>query len=418
MASILPGSADSISFSRNRFKSMQGNVNMISRWSAGPRERVLRPILLLGLIVVTGACGTRTAPAPVPVPRDTATAAAERAEAEARERERERREAEAAEAAERAAEARAAAEARERAEAEAEARERAEAAAARDRAEREARERAAEEKADAAGAPPAPLPGAVLPARRIVAFYGNPQSERMGILGELPPDQLLAKLRAEVRAWERADPRTPVVPALHMIAVMAAGDPGPDGMYRVRMPARVIERVIALAERANAIVFLDIQTGRSTVQAELPRLLPYLQRPNVHLALDPEWSMGADELPGKKIGSMPTSAINYAVDQLARIVEEHDLPPKVLVVHRFTRNMVRNPSAITDDARVQVVLNMDGWGAPTLKRSTYRSFVAPVGEVYKGFKLFYKNDTREGSRLMTPEEVLRLTPPPIYIQYQ
>ena len=416
MASILPGSADSISFSRNRFKSMQGNVNMTSRWSAEARKQVLRPILLLGLIVVTGACGARTAPAPVPVPRDTATAAAERAEAEARERERERREAEAAEAAERAAEARAEAEAR--AKAEAAARERAEEAAARERAEREARERAAEEKADAAGAPPAPLPGAVLPARRIVAFYGNPQSERMGILGELPPDQLLAKLRAEVRAWERADPGTPVVPALHMIAVMAAGDPGPDGMYRVRMPARVIERVISLAERANAIVFLDIQTGRSTVQAELPRLLPYLQRPNVHLALDPEWSMGADELPGKKIGSMPTSAINYAVEQLARIVDEHDLPPKVLVVHRFTRNMVRNPSAITDDARVQVVLNMDGWGAPTLKRSTYRSFVAPVGEVYKGFKLFYKNDTREGSRLMTPEEVLRLTPAPVYIQYQ
>ncbi|MGH7445429.1 MAG: hypothetical protein ACREKM_11150, partial [Longimicrobiales bacterium] len=238
-------------------------------------------------------------------------------------------------------------------------------------------------------------------------------------LGELPPDQMLARLRQEVRAWEAADPATPVVPALHMIVTMAAGAPGPDSLHLVRMPSRVIERIIALADRANALVFLDIQPSRSTVQAELPRLLPYLQRPNVHLALDPEWNMGPEGVPGKRIGSMDASTINYAIAQLAQLVEEHDLPPKVLVVHRFTRDMVRNASAIKEDPRVQVVLNMDGWGAPSLKRSSYRSFVAPVDDVYKGFKLFYKNDLRgEGGRLMTPEEVLQLTPAPVYIQYQ
>jgi hypothetical protein len=259
----------------------------------------------------------------------------------------------------------------------------------------------------------------VLPRRRIVAFYGNPQSERMGILGELPPDQMLAQLEREVAAWQAADPATPVMPALHMIAVMAAGDPGPDGKYRVRMPSRVIDRVIALADRAGALVFLDIQPARSTVQAELPRLLPYLERPNVHLALDPEWAMGAEGIPAHRIGSMDAATINYAVRELAKLVDQHDLPPKVLVVHRFTEGMVRDADAIvTDDPRVQVVLNMDGWGAPTLKRASYRSFVAPVDDVFKGFKLFYKNDRRNGSRMMTPEEVLQLKPAPIYIQYQ
>jgi len=34
---------------------------------------------------------------------------------------------------------------------------------------------------------PAPLPGSLLPEHRIVAFYGNPKSTRMGILGQLPP---------------------------------------------------------------------------------------------------------------------------------------------------------------------------------------------------------------------------------------
>ena len=37
-------------------------------------------------------------------------------------------------------------------------------------------------------------PGSILPAKRIVAFYGNPLSKQMGILGEIPYDQMLAKL--------------------------------------------------------------------------------------------------------------------------------------------------------------------------------------------------------------------------------
>ncbi|MEO6149766.1 MAG: hypothetical protein ABIN95_08890, partial [Mucilaginibacter sp.] len=81
-----------------------------------------------------------------------------------------------------------------------------------------------------------PLPGAVLPFKRVVAFYGNLFSKKMGILGEIPSDQMLAKLKGEAKAWERADPKTPVVPALHYIAVVAQGDGGKDGKYRYRMP--------------------------------------------------------------------------------------------------------------------------------------------------------------------------------------
>jgi len=154
------------------------------------------------------------------------------------------------------------------------------------------------------------------------------------------------------------------------------------------------------------------------VQAELPRLLPYLQRPEVHLALDPEWAMGAAGVPGRTIGSLDARTINYAIDELAKLVDAHGLPPKILIVHRFTRDMVRNVSAVKQDPRVQVVLHMDGWGPPTLKISSYRNFVAPVEGVFKGFKLFYRNDRRDGSRLMTPEEILQLSPPPLYIQYQ
>ncbi|MGH7481553.1 MAG: hypothetical protein ACRELV_05315, partial [Longimicrobiales bacterium] len=265
---------------------------------------------------------------------------------------------------------------------------------------------------------PPPLPDAILPRRRIIAFYGNPRSTRMGILGELPPAEMLAQLDREVRRWEAADPRTPVVPALHLIAVMAAADPGPAGKYRVRMPDRVIEEVLSWAERRDALVFLDIQPGRSTVAEELPGLLEYLKLPNVHLALDPEWSMKRGGLPGKRIGTMDASDVNHAIEVLAELVEEHDLPPKVLVVHRFTQGMLTNAEDIEFEPRVQVVINMDGWGPPATKRSSYRHWVGSVPVQYTGFKLFYKNDTRGDSRLMTPEEILELVPEPVYIQYQ
>jgi hypothetical protein len=278
--------------------------------------------------------------------------------------------------------------------------------------------------ASAAPAEPLPvpvvpvLPGAVLPAERIVAFYGNPASTRMGILGELPPDEMLEQLDREVAAWRAADPFTPVRPALHLITVMAAGDPGPDSLYRIRQPDRRIRQVMEWAERRDALVFLDIQPGRSTVQAELPRLERWLTEPHVHLALDPEWAMGPEGVPGRRIGSMSAHEVNYAVAFLARIVEEHRLPPKILVVHRFTQNMIRNARDIRLDPRVQVVIHMDGWGPPAQKIRTYRDFVAPEAEQFTGFKLFYHNDRRGGSRLLTPAEILELRPVPFYIQYQ
>jgi hypothetical protein len=253
---------------------------------------------------------------------------------------------------------------------------------------------------------------------RIVAFYGNPRARDMGILGELPPEEMLAKLDEEVSAWQAADPSMIVRPALHMIAVMATGHPGADGKYRLRLPTDAIDQVMSWAEQRDAIVILDIQPGRSSVAEELGRLLPYLADPNVHLALDPEWRMQGDALPGQKVGTMHAAEVNHAIDELARLVAENGLPPKVLIVHRFTAAMLPDAGSIREDPNVQVVLNMDGWGPPSGKVNSYRSFVAPTQVAYKGFKLFYKNDTKGGSRMMTPAEVLALTPVPVYIQYQ
>ncbi|HET6702711.1 MAG TPA: hypothetical protein VFH14_12950, partial [Gemmatimonadaceae bacterium] len=89
---------------------------------------------------------------------------------------------------------------------------------------------------------PMPLPGSILPDTRIVAFYGNPLSKRMGILGALPPERMLAKLDTVVAEWRAADSLTPVQPALHLIAVVAQASAGRDGKYRARMADTLIDR--------------------------------------------------------------------------------------------------------------------------------------------------------------------------------
>jgi hypothetical protein len=267
-------------------------------------------------------------------------------------------------------------------------------------------------------ASPDPLPGALLPAKRIVAFYGNPLSKNMGILGALPPDSMLAQLDREVAAWNAADPTKPVQPALHLIAVVAQGSPGTSGKYRMRMDSALIEKVYGWAKQRNAILFLDVQVGQGTLQEELPRLRPFLKRPDVHLGIDPEFALKTGHVPGTKIGTFDAADVNYASSLLQDIVTEEHLPPKVLVVHRFTRPMLTGYNRIKLDPRVQIVIDMDGWGPPTLKRDSYAAYVYKYPVEYTGFKLFYKNDTKRGDKLMTPADVLSLMPQPLYIQYQ
>ncbi len=266
-----------------------------------------------------------------------------------------------------------------------------------------------------------PLPGALLPFNRIVAYYGNFYSTHMGILGELPPDEMLKKLMGEVARWKAADSLTPVIPAIHYIVVTAQGKPGKAGKYTLRMPFTQVYKALDLAKQINGIVFLDVQVGQSTLQDEIPLLDTFLKMPNVHLAIDPEFSMKTGKVPGSIIGTFDAADINYVSDHLVKLVKKNNLPPKILVIHRFTYGMVTNYQNIALHPEVQTVMDMDGWGFPAKKVTTYRQceFGDPVQ--FTGFKLFYKNDilTAPWNKApMTPQEVLKLYPKPIYIQYQ
>jgi len=264
-----------------------------------------------------------------------------------------------------------------------------------------------------------PNVGAILPFHRIVAYYGNFYSTRMGVLGEYSRPVVIEKLRAESAKWEQADPETPVMPAIDYIAVVAQAGPGKDGMYRFRMPDDHIERALSYAEEVGGIVILEVQAGRANVQTEVEALEKYLVLPQVHLAIDPEFAMQhTGSRPGLRVGFVTAEEVNTAAEYLAGLVRDHNLPPKVLVVHRYTQAMVRNATDITPLPEVQIVMDMDGWGTPGAKYNTYNSFIVPYPVQFTGFKLFYKNDLKGGGWVLTPPEILKLTPQPIFIQYQ
>jgi hypothetical protein len=276
-------------------------------------------------------------------------------------------------------------------------------------------------KADSIARKNGQLPGAILPGHRIVAFYGNIRSKGMGILGREPKEQMMRKFDGVLKEWQEADPSLPVMPCLHSVTITAQGAAGVDGKYRLMNSASTIEETRAWAKEKNAILFMDVQVGLSDLPHELPKLAEYMKDPTIHLGIDPEFAMATKKArPGKKIGTYDAKDINYAISFLARIVSENHLPPKILMVHRFTQGMVTNYKDIKLDPRVQVIMDMDGWGNTTLKMDSYKAYIKKEPVQYAGFKLFYIYDIKpKPHHMMTPREVLdSLNPKPLYVQYQ
>jgi hypothetical protein len=260
----------------------------------------------------------------------------------------------------------------------------------------------------------------LLPCSRIVAYYGHPNSERMGVLGQYPKDEMLRRLKEQVAEWERADPTTPVIPALHMVAVVAQGEPGRTGHYRTISTDERVQSVYEWAKEANGIFFVDIQTGTDDIRNILPRFEWILRNPDVHVGIDPEFMMRGGTQPGRRVGTMDAADINYAIDYLAGVVAEHGLPPKVLVIHRFTRPMVTNTKNIRLRPEVQVVMHMDGHGrmqGPAFKYDTFAQYIVEEPVQFVGWKNFYLHDNEKG-RMPTAAELMRLHPLPLYLQYQ
>jgi hypothetical protein len=261
---------------------------------------------------------------------------------------------------------------------------------------------------------PPELPGGgrrLLPDRRVVAFYGAPQDEELGALGIGTPDRAAQRLLRQARAYDR--PGRPVQPALELIASIANADPGEDGMYRTQQPPEVIDRYLRAARRHGMLLLLDIQPGRADFFEEAVRLERWLREPDVGLALDPEWRVGPGEVPGQVIGSVDPREVNATSAWLAQLIVRHDLPQKLFLIHQFTNDMV-DDTQVKDRPGLAIVLNADGFGTQSVKRSKYHAFSGDAPGFHHGFKLFYEEDVG----LMTPGEVLRKRPAPDVVEYE
>jgi hypothetical protein len=266
----------------------------------------------------------------------------------------------------------------------------------------------------AARAPPE-LPGGgrrIFPDRRVVAFYGAPQQEELGALGIGSPAAAGRRLARQARPYRRGG--RPVLPAFELIATIVQSAPGEEGDHSQRQSPRTIRRYLRAARAQRALLILDVQPGRAPFMREVRAFRRFLEEPDVSVALDPEWSMAPGQVPGQQIGSTDAATVNQVSRYLSQIVREGELPQKLLVVHRFTQDMLRDEARLERHPGVALTVNVDGFGDRANKIAKYRELTRGRGDGHHGFKLFYDEDTN----LMHPRRVLRLHPPPELIVYE
>lgn len=273
-------------------------------------------------------------------------------------------------------------------------------------------------------APPAPpkieLPRGgrtLFPDFRLMGFCGTPGGEpAMGRLsGNLPAVQKKIEKLGEKYATDRK-----FLPVFELIAVVVLGLPGADGKWRRRVPNSVVDDYLAAARAAKAILLLNIQPGHSDFITEVKYYEKYLKEPDVGVALDPEWQMHGNQKPGIFFGQTTGTAVNEVADYLAELVKAGDLPEKALVFHQVNGSVVKDEKDIVARPGVAIIKGVDGLGPAPTKVVTYNYLVKDMDAsiMHAGFKLFFDEDTTNNNHLMTPEEVLKLTPVPEYVMYE
>ena len=258
-------------------------------------------------------------------------------------------------------------------------------------------------------------PASVLDGQMVVAYYGQPSSRRMGILGEQSIDAMKADLDRTVKTWEAVSGDLKVMPAFHLIYATCY----PDANVGMLSDATVL-KYIEYAARNNTLVILDHQLGKYSIEAAMNKMLPWLKYPNVHLAIDPEWKTLN---PGVELGTIRADDVNQAQQMMNDYLTANDLPGKrMLILHQFHAKMISNRAAVRSDyPLVDLVHHADGFGPPQLKLDTYRFLATMKNLPVKGFKLFLTKPWKTNGMdtpILTPAQVMNLTPTPVYISYQ
>ena len=250
--------------------------------------------------------------------------------------------------------------------------------------------------------------------RRLVAVYGHPSISGLGALGEQSPEEGVERLRSIAEGYD-ADGSL-VLPTFEIIATVASAGPGEDGDYSAEIARDEIRPWIEIAAANDMYVVLDLQPGRTDFLTQAKIYEEFLRLPHVGLALDPEWRLKPNEVHLRQIGAVDAEEINQVVEWLAGIVRELALPQKLLILHQFRLQMITNRHLIETPPELAVLIHMDGQGPIQDKVNTWNLLTSQpdADQFYWGWKNFYDEDFT----IATPDQVLELTPMPVYVSFQ
>ncbi len=246
-----------------------------------------------------------------------------------------------------------------------------------------------------------------------MGLYGT-TGPGLGILGTASATDTVTMTREVAADYQALLTDTLVIPGFHMVVTIADAFPSEEGRYSHRVSTDTLQTWIDVAQTHQMWSVLDIQPGHSPITDELAFVEPFVRQPNVHLAIDPEFVMSeTTRIPGQHIGMMDGAMLNLVQLWLNRIAKETG-ERKMLVIHQFDDRMFTDKAAIHDYHLVELVWDADGFGGPSPKIQDYDQYAAEPGFEHGGFKIFYNYDTP----VMTPAQVLNLTPRPIFVIYQ
>lgn len=261
----------------------------------------------------------------------------------------------------------------------------------------------------------------------VVGYYGRPEVASLGILGEYSIEDLTPLIQAKADEYKQISGDKNVIPAYHLIYGLAAADPGPKKQFLLPLSSEKMMAYINAAQSNGFLVIIDTQLGALTPVEAIKPVLKYLNYENVHLAIDPEFEVNdLDVPPGKLIGHVTGEQINQAQAAMSDYMKENHIEhKKILIVHMFTANMVKEKEAVKPFENIKLIMNLDGHGSAELKIKIYNGLYTSgvASKIPGGFKLFFKEDK---PFMMTPAQVLGqesiggklIAETPHYINYQ
>jgi hypothetical protein len=272
---------------------------------------------------------------------------------------------------------------------------------------------------DAPAGPATSPPATQAPARLLadsqaVIYYGTPLASGLGVLGTAPLEEAALAVKAHASRIDALNGERGAFGTMDIIYSIAQAEPTENGRYIRYTDDWVIEQYLAAAERHDLQLMLDLQIGRGDILEEVRMVERFLVHPRVHVAVDPEYAVGPDGIPGTIAGKMSGGQINQVQEYLAGLVREHNLPSKLFVVHQFLASTVTEPEHVGHYDGVEFVLNMDAFGDRVEKERKYRMFSAEPHSKHDGYNVFLQHDYE----VLSDEEILRLDPVPSVIFFQ